>query len=261
MSTEDRELQCAKCGCYIRDLTEEDKRLTEEYGIEPDHVLCDGCYEVWNAQWEREQQRETFLRLQGSAYQKGRIQRPTLKATFLDSNRAAEGMNRDQWVSIREHARTNEALFASNLWLCGNAGVGKTYAARCLLNRAIGFGFSVYEVTGRELLQLGTSFSDSDKKKFKDIGYASFVLVDDIDKAVYNERSVLALFEFLNTSDGQSVVASTANMGRDDFVKHLIKPNTGGNASTVDSIDSRLNPLAEYVFEGEDLRLKRKSVR
>lgn len=166
-------------------------------------------------------------------------------------------------LKIIEKAKNYSMQFADsfdtthdNLFLMGNAGIGKTYLSSCIANRALERGKTVYYQTAFAMFELleQIKFNKLDTENMEDaqrtaayFKEADLLIIDDLGTEFISQYSVASLFDIINSRlvDKKSTILSS-NLSME----------------TLDEIySSRLRSrlLGEYTvikLIGEDLRLK-----
>lgn len=168
------------------------------------------------AEWERDRKIAKCNERRNALYASGMISEPTAKSLhcmFGTRDRWTEETNAAAWGKVRK--LDIKDMRGTNLYFVGPCSAGKTTAARCLLNRAIWFGYSAAEVTARSILRIGTTFASDDGKSqiWKECQRVAFLLLDDIDKAEFNRSGTLeAMLELINARGGDKCTIFTSNI-------------------------------------------------
>lgn len=209
MTNSDYQELCLHCGTPIP--------------VSQDRTLCDGCRRAWAIQHNR-----------SSLVRRGYITSELLGCTFENSRPGFE----DQVAY--EKARTWHPDLGQCVYLSGDVGTGKTYLARCLVNRVLDTGGIAAAVNG-------FGFQGLLDRGWESTGVAwlygpSVVLIDDLDKASWQERHLLALWEVLDQRRaGSRPTILTSNFDPDGLRKWW-EQRLPNNISTIQAIFDRLRP-------------------
>lgn len=169
---------------------------------------------------------------------------------FEESNRNIENMNKTSW----EHVRLWTPL-AGNLYLWGPTGTGKTFAAACLLSKALEDNGTVAVTTGLHMCHHGDAFGS--ENLVEAWRTATVLLIDDIDKGPWSPRTLAIMhFVFDGRATARKAMIITSNISPAGFVDMLSECAPDWNQSYVDSIAGRLNPCEKLEYTGESLRGK-----
>ncbi len=82
----------------------------------------------------------------------------------------------------------------SNLWLCGNKGVGKTHLAYAVLNQAIADGQRAAIVRAVEIARFGFN----DKQAINKYIHTAYLAIDDIDKDPWSKYGIEQLWSLID---------------------------------------------------------------
>ena len=168
-----------------------------------------------------------------------------------DSNQNIEHIQQDRWNEARLWAPRD-----GNLYMSGPSGVGKTFAAACILTGLVDGGpVSVAVVTGLQLAHYGSSYGHEDAlEQWRSV---DVLLIDDIDKGNWNPRTLPVMhYVFDGRATGKHPTIITSNIPPYGFLVMLNEAAPDYNKSYVDAIAGRLNPCTKIAFGGESLRGK-----
>jgi len=191
---------------------------------------------------------------------------PAVSCRFSKSNAAYEQA---------AHKYAQNWTGKSNAIISGPVGVGKSFLARCMLNRVLETALLKWmlahdPVMSKPVLRNGeglviAEYAASDICARVDAGYQSespdfliapqYLLLDDLDKGRWNERSITTLFRAVDAryQIGGRYIIVTSNFGPVELAKWL-KQRIPQNATTVDAIFDRLRPMLPLEIRGKSLR-------
>lgn len=178
---------------------------------------------------------------------KGLLEPETVNCSF-----ATAWEPRPENAGVWEEARAWGKAPDSNLWIHGPKGVGKTHMARCILMRLLMRKWGVVESSARKVAKTALLFSEGPNWQiWQD---CRFWLLDDIDKAEWNNQRLEGLWELINAraSAGHKTII-TCNMGPGAFADLLGAQETNNN-TIVSSMLDRLKPLSPLKLTGKSLR-------
>lgn len=241
--------RCVRCGIQVSAPVLTDSAA----GLNNVPVTCNACAERLDTEWKEKELMEK-IGIQRSRYiELGVLQPETLRCTFDSSNPAAEEEN----VGVWRRLRVPEVL-ATNHFLFGPTGVGKTYAARCVLNATMARGKTAAEMSARRFLLLASQYGK--EAQLRALHRADVLLLDDIDKADFGRRDTLqALWELFDQRQSQCTII-TANVAPKDL-KVILQRFAGENSSLVDATLERFGARCQYErFSGANLRKQLQAV-
>lgn len=175
--------------------------------------------------------------------QSGRVSRMFGKQTFENwhSNATAIEYVRG-WISSE----------AQSLYIHGECGTGKTYAARCVLYQALQANKSVAEITAYALIRHSALFGA--EEIIRPYERAQFLLIDDIDKPHWDTKALSFLWYLVNAradNGGRTIITSNVEP---DKLRNVFAGTTGGNESKLESIFQRLHPTTVIGMHGKSRR-------
>ena len=167
--------------------------------------------------------------------------------TFEKSDKQYESNNYLSWTKARVWAPFDSV----GLYLYGTQGTGKTYAARSVLYQALFYGKSVMEITAYKMLRHEALFKNYVQNTFE---MPHFLLIDDIDKAEWNTKSLNYLWSLLNerSNNGNRTII-TSNV-KPENLRSVIGAGSENNQSTIESAMQRLHPITTLEFKGKSIR-------
>lgn len=216
-------------------------------------VYCDGCA-VRRYRELDQAARTARLRTRFEALQVRGLVGPELRRVcFRKSDALVEALNPEAWAAARRWREQR------NLYVFGPTGVGKSFLARCCLHRAFQHGREVAEVSARRFTKVSDTFAEG-RGLFNAWKEATVLLLDDIDKAMWNPDRVGALWELLDArASARRRTLVTGNVSPPELAQILHASNTGAglrNEATVDATLERLRPCETLRLDGESLRGK-----
>jgi len=167
--------------------------------------------------------------------------------TFGKSNR---GYIRDYisaWIQSKQWLNSDSV----GLYLYGTQGTGKTYASRSVLYDALYDGRSVMEITAYKMLRHEALFQNYSQSKFET---PQLLLIDDIDKAEWNTKSLNYLWSLLNERSNNGCRTIITSNVKPDKLRSVIGAGSEGNQSTIESAMQRLHPVTTIEFKGKSIR-------
>lgn len=212
--------------------------------------VCDACAAENDRKWQERQRRERAQELRDQMIAEGLLYRETVTRswnTFAGSDPGAEAANTETWQFLRKM----EAPY-HNLYLYGPPGVGKTAAARCILNRVLSEGKPAAEITTRSFLLMASRY-DMGSRLDRLYGVA-VLLCDDLDKADFGRKDALpALWELFDHRQGRCTIV-TANLAPRDMLSMLME-HASENSSVAKAAMERFGVGCKYLrFGGPNLR-------
>lgn len=175
------------------------------------------------------------------ALDRGLITGQTLEQCFGRSKPEIEDRNPIVWEALK-------GWLSGNVYLWGDVGCGKTYLARCLLNRSLEAGQTVCEV---KALALFRAWQDWHRPEFREgIANAHVMLLDDLDKVLdWTPSRKEILFELLDSRAGRGLsTILTANTKPDGLKGGM------GIDNCINAALDRLNPCKQYAMTGKSMR-------
>lgn len=139
----------------------------------------------------------------------------------------------------------------------GHVGTGKTYLARCVLNKAMQQGLSAREIEAADLVQLNNTWSDN-VKKFNAILKADVFLIEEVGLVSWTKDALVALRRVVDAAyknRKRGVVLMTSNLSADELMDAWYAPVKGTGWETIyNSMIDRMRKIQRLVMDGETLR-------
>jgi DNA replication protein DnaC len=161
------------------------------------------------------------------------------------------GPNMEAWEDAKKWAFGD--YVSAYMW--GPPGTGKTYAARCLLYESMDQRNSVTEITAYNMLKNERGFSTQYKCAL--LEGCTTLLIDDIDKAIWDDRALMYLLNLLDTrstAGGKTLITSNVAPGY-NLRTVLSGSSSSTNGSIIEAAMQRLHPTLTINFAGESIRL------
>jgi len=161
--------------------------------------------------------------------------------------------NAEPVVSIAQNFADNFVQNASNLFIFGNVGSGKTYLSSCIANRAANSGKSLYYQSAYRIFDLvqQIKFQEKDNRELKDklnfIYNVDLLIIDDLGTEFVTTLSTSSFFDILDSRllDGKSTIINTN-----------LNPNEIGKMYS-ERVASRIVGNYEIIhLDNGDLRIK-----
>ena len=230
---------------------------------------CDDCVSLWMDDDARDRHRAWI----GELSRRDWLQASTFRARFANSNPRME----DYSAYTQARAWYGE----KNVFIHGHVGTGKTYMARCMMNaildRSLGAFrandealrngetramVSVCELSALEFCKL--SEGGYNAKGYKWLYGIGVLLIDDMDKAPWTERSLSELYQCTDRRrNNQCATILTSNFNTSSVMRDgaevfgLIKQlqlRVPRNESMISAAFDRLNPVLKLHIDGASLR-------
>lgn len=214
--------------------------LREENPVRYEQIVsmesyCDACMAEMVQKNRAQADQERAAKIRRDAYGKGLVPEIAVHATFEKSDRAIESRHSAYWLQAREwHARDE------NAWITGYSGSGKTYMARCIVNRFFDHGLTCAEISGLELASMVRRFDWLET--IKPYIVPRLLLIDDIDKALWSKEQLEILWHLLDKRLGRGRrLIVTANVSPEHF-RESLERNRPENKSIAGTIFRRMLP-------------------
>lgn len=171
--------------------------------------------------------------------------------SFQRSNKAIENMS---VYALAQAWRPR----TSNVYLHGTVGTGKTYLAKCLIQRAVQMYLGTSVLTGMEFIsEVGGSGGYGRKTGLPGtIVQPDVILIDDVDKCPWTPTSLGWLWQLLDIRRGRErSTIMTANQTPQEIIEHWEK-YIEKNKSVPFAIMDRMKPMLVLELVGPSLRTK-----
>lgn len=215
-------------------------------------VLCDECQVKHDAEVkakEEAERRAQLLSLYNSEIAMGRISPDARHCSFKSSNPEIEQAFSDAWECAKSWDMKHQ-----NLYIYGSTGTGKTFLARCLLNKMFSLEYSVTEATARHIVKVGRTWNEGNGE-FENFKRCDLLIVDDIDKIPRpDETNLSTLWELFDARQGKykrTIVTSNLDVRALMAVWNQGVPT---NASLVRATLERLKPVHTIKMIGKSQR-------
>lgn len=219
-------------------------RCGEQFEAFLGKAWCDSCILVLEAERRIERAAAEAARLADT----GLLMPATAHARF-DTSKTPPRANLAVWSACKDWARQ------SNLYLYGPAGTGKSHLARCVLMKNLTEERSVAEITAARFSVAAGRF-DADYI-FRRLAKVQVLLLDDLDKGIWNDRALVRLWELLDLRHmTRRRVIITANLSPAAMAE-LWNAAAPANASLAQGISDRLLPLNVFTLNGPSMRGER----
>lgn len=211
-------------------------------------MVCRRCSDIKEHMDARDRHAHRLDVLRRRTYREGLMPESAKLATFAGSKKEIENQNPEHWASFRE------CPLSQSLWIYGNPGTGKTFAARCILNNYLDQYRTVAEISAHKLNELGRSFrAERDLAPYAE---ANLLLIEDIDKPQWHAEGASALWRLADlrkTSDLRCLI--TANLTPHGLYAQ-IRNATPANKTLVSSLFDRFRPIKGVEMTGDNQRRK-----
>lgn len=165
---------------------------------------------------------------------------------FSGSKPEIEATNETIWDVLRAYP------LEKNIWLCGDPGVGKTYAARCVLNQYLDQGRSAAEVSAHRLDEIGRGWKP--EQELQPYARVAVLLIEDIDKPRWHAEGVSALWRLCDMrATAKLRLIVTANKDKADAEPQLLAA-AKDNDTVVYTLWERMRPIRMMRMGGQSLR-------
>lgn len=175
--------------------------------------------------------------------------------SFERSDKAKElKYGQTYWTAAAWKPRT------SNVFIHGTVGTGKTYLAKCMINRASTLYLSTAYLTGMELLDVIGNRNFGRGGLPSTIQEPHVLLIDDVDKCPWNPSTLGWLWQLLDVRrNKERSTIFTSNKAPRDLIEHL-EQYVPKNKSLTFAIMDRMRPYMELELVGESLRKKEQTL-
>ena len=244
-----RKAKCRRCGI---DMIIQRVFIEGKEHFATIEVACDTC----EPHLVLEGRIEDFRRKRVELIDYGLLSRDILDATFKTSTPECERDNAVLWRSLRHDKKTvADICEPGGYFFYGAPGTGKSFAARCLLNRIMWFGQSAAESSARRILKTMSSFQYQANNLVPKWKSVKLLLIDDIDKANLSGRDALpSLWELLDVRRSRNATTiMTSNYSPTQL--HVMMREQADNPSLADATLERLRPCVYLEFKGRSLRV------
>jgi len=176
---------------------------------------------------------------------------------FERSDRATE--DRTQSISRAWEWAREWNIDAEKSWaiVCGPVGTGKTYLARCILNRAMQSGLSAREIEAADLIRLNNGWSENEKKMAA-LLKADVFLIEELGLVSWTKDAIVTLRRVIDAAyknKRRGVVLMTSNLSVDELIKAWHAPVKGTEWEVIfESMRDRMRKVQRLMMDGSTLR-------
>lgn len=182
------------------------------------NLICIPCTYKNAARAKIEAFERKIKTIKADILQKGLFNRESFESTFENTNPVYERTHKDAWTWTR--ARSHD--LSCSMWIAGDPGVGKTWMARCILNRAINEGLTVGELKGVHIQNIANKFDIQPDVIL--YGTVDLLLIDDLGQMLMTDKTMRALMSLIDYRyDNRRATIITSNNSGQDFMRSGIK--------------------------------------
>lgn len=212
-------------------------------------IFCESCQRILAAAEMRAYRAQELMRKYDALHGRGLLRENFLDAGFHKSNPEIQAMNNEAWDAAKAWKRD------SNIYLFGPVGCGKSFLALSILKRvfALTNGWDVAEIAARRFAKLSDRF-DEGRGMLAKLTKVNILLIDDLDKAIWDSERLAALWEILDDRMvGHRRTIITANVAPLQ-IREMLRAQSPGNQSLADAALDRLKPCLTLELKGKSLR-------
>ncbi len=212
------------------------------------YVLCAPCGKKYFDE-VRAIEHEHLKGRYNSLYARGLLRENFPDAGFQKSTPEIEALNTEAWRAAKDWKGD------SNIYLFGPVGCGKSFLALSILKRVFCAtkGRDVAEIAARRFAKLSDRF-DEGRGMLSELTKVNILLIDDLDKAIWDPERLAALWEILDDRMvGNRRTIITANVAPLQL-REMLRAQSPGNQSLADAALDRLKPCLTLELKGKSLR-------
>ena len=220
-----------------------------------DRVACDACVKKERGELAATDAAISFRKRAQACWTVDWEQR--VEECFERSDRATE--DRTQSISRAWEWAREWNIDAEKSWaiVCGPVGTGKTYLARCILNRAMQSGLSAREIEAADLIRLNNGWSENEKKMAA-LLKADVFLIEEVGLVSWTKDALVALRRVIDAAyknKRRGVVLMTSNLSVDELIKAWHAPVKGTEWEVIfESMRDRMRKVQRLMMDGSTLR-------
>ena len=220
-----------------------------------DRVACDACVKKERGELAATDAAISYRKRAQACWTVDWEQR--VEECFERSDRATE--DRTQSISRAWEWAREWNIDAEKSWaiVCGPVGTGKTYLARCILNRAMQSGLSAREIEAADLIRLNNGWSENEKKMAA-LLKADVFLIEEVGLVSWTKDALVALRRVIDAAyknKRRGVVLMTSNLSVDELIKAWHAPVKGTEWEVIfESMRDRMRKVQRLMMDGSTLR-------
>lgn len=189
------------------------------------------------------------MRKYGDLQGRGLLRENFIQSGFNKSTQEIEALNSEAWEAAKDWNGD------SNIYLYGPVGCGKSFLALSILKKVfcVTKGRDVAEIAARRFAKLSDRF-DEGRGILAVLSKVNMLLIDDLDKAIWDPERLAALWEILDDRMvGNRRTVITANVAPLQL-REILRAQSPGNQSLADAALDRLKPCLTLELKGKSLR-------
>lgn len=216
-------------------------------------VICDACEtkKMQEASAYRKRISETRAREESFAF--GWMTSDAHNETFARSDRNIE-MRDDDTSEAYLWGRTWRPEQPKNsAWISGPKGTGKSFLARCVLNRAITLGLHAREITAHQLQTFALDFREG-KRKLRYVRTVGMLLIEEIAVPHWRDEGVIELREIIDYRARHKLGTLITSNNDPEDMRSAWNAACQRNVTTVASMLDRMRGFQRLTMLGDTLR-------
>lgn len=250
---------CARCGGDLRWTLEEAREIVaQDAALDGDPVLqatvrrlgqrlyCGFCVKAYLRESSEEKRLSKQRELVGRTYRDGLMPAEARGMTFAHSSGGVEQRCPALWSAVRAFP------LKESLWIVGEPGTGKTFAARCAANQYLAQFRTAGELSALRVQEIGHLFHQ--ERELRRFGEVNLLVLEDLDKPAWTSEGIAALWRLVDMRAGKGLrLIVTSNEDRKTLeMRWLALPSVTG--ATVYSLWDRMRPMDRVEVRGASLR-------